>query len=143
DLPSDPRTARQTEGKYNVKVDVASHYKFYLAFENTNLTDYVTEKLIHAFQSTSLPCYMGAPNIDDFLPHPYSVIKTADFKSPKHLAQHLHSLLRNDVAYAEYFAWKALPADQLQVPRSMRKRTCPYCEYDWSCRVCLRIHDLL
>lgn len=143
EIPKDDRLAKQADAKYSNKVDVMAHYKFYLAFENFNLTDYVTEKLVHAFQATSLPIYMGAPNIGEFLPHPHSIINTADFKSPQHLAEYLHLLLRDEKEYNSYFEWKKLPISQLNVPRSMRPLTCKYCEHNWACRVCLRLHSLI
>jgi alpha-1,3-fucosyltransferase 10 len=118
-----------------------------MAFENIPLEDYVSEKLGHAFITTSLPIYHGAPNIDDFLPsvdpqYP-SVIKANDFESPKHLAEHLKYLISNETAYEEYFKWKQLPRNQIQVPKSIKPRTCKYCDVSWACRICLRIHNLL
>jgi hypothetical protein len=130
-------------GKFESKVESIGHYKFYLAFENSNLSDYVTEKLLHGFQATTLPIYMGAPNIDEFLPHLKSIIKTDNFQNPKDLAEYLHKLLKNEEEYNSYFSWKKIPSDQLSIPKSMKPRTCKYCNYNWQCRTCLRIHGLL
>jgi hypothetical protein len=33
-----------------------------LAFENNEIEDYVTEKLINAYQAGTVPIYMGSPN---------------------------------------------------------------------------------
>jgi len=55
-------------------------HKFYLAFENSNTKDYVTEKVFHAWRAGTVPIYMGAENIADFAPHPHSYIATSDFK---------------------------------------------------------------
>lgn len=65
------------------KIKLFSQYKFVLAFENNNVTDYVTEKLPHAFLSGALPIYMGAPNIDDWLPGEMSIVKTDTFSGPE------------------------------------------------------------
>jgi hypothetical protein len=54
----------------------------------------------------SLPIYMGAPNIDDWLPGKDSVVKTSDFASPKALADYLKKLLEDEKEYKEYFTWK-------------------------------------
>jgi hypothetical protein len=35
-----------------------------LAFENNNVTDYVTEKIFNVYRAGAVPVYMGAPNID-------------------------------------------------------------------------------
>jgi hypothetical protein len=103
----------------------------------------VTEKVVEGFASTSLPVYMGAPNIDDFLPHPHSVIKTDDFESPQALAVYLHQLLEDETEYNSYFEWKSLPPEQWKTPKSEQPRSCKYCDRSWHCRACLRLHGLL
>lgn len=42
--------------------------------ENSIATDYVTEKLYDAFVAGCVPLYYGAPNIEDLLPDPDSII---------------------------------------------------------------------
>lgn len=49
---------------------------------------------------------MGAPNVDDWTPGKKSIINTADFSSPKELAEYINHLNDNDDEYDEYFAWK-------------------------------------
>jgi len=92
--------------KWDLKINTIGSYKFALAFENTNLTDWVTEKLPHVILSGAVPIYMGADNVDDYLPGPHSIIKTADFASPQKLAEFLLQLDKDDAKYNEYFAWK-------------------------------------
>ncbi|MGI9522090.1 MAG: glycosyltransferase family 10 domain-containing protein [Hyphomicrobiaceae bacterium] len=93
-------------GAWKGKLSVLPHYKFYLAFENSIATDYVTERIFHAFQSGVVPVYRGAPNIQDFVPEQDAVIDAADFASPKELAQYLRALDNDDEAYARHLAWK-------------------------------------
>jgi Glycosyltransferase family 10 (fucosyltransferase) C-term/Concanavalin A-like lectin/glucanases superfamily len=89
------------------KIGVFQNYKFVLTFENNNITDYVTEKLINVLQAGSVPVYMGSSNIDPYwVPGPKSIIRTDEFASPRELAEYLHYLNENDDAYMEYFAWK-------------------------------------
>ena len=38
-----------------------------LAFENNEIEDYVTEKLINAYQAGTVPVYMGSPNSKNYL----------------------------------------------------------------------------
>ncbi|KAJ8310158.1 hypothetical protein KUTeg_012023 [Tegillarca granosa] len=83
-------------------------YKFYLAFENSNCRDYITEKFFrNALMSDVLPVVMGA-HPDDYrkVAPPNSYIHIEDFKSPKELAEYLHKLDKNDTLYNEYFKWK-------------------------------------
>lgn len=63
-------------GEYMKKlIQLISQYKFMIAFENANLTDFVTEKIILAFKAGTVPIYMGAPNINKFLPGEKSIVK--------------------------------------------------------------------
>ena len=87
---------------------VLRRYPFYLAYENSNDSDYVTEKVYHALEAGVLPVYLGTTNVRDFVP-PHSVVLRSDFESPAALAEHLASLLAHPSRYLEYFAWKRAP----------------------------------
>lgn len=54
----------------------------------------------------ALPVYMGAPNVDEWLPGKDSIVKTSDFRSPAELATYLQKLLSDDKEYKSYFKWK-------------------------------------
>ncbi|VDK74390.1 unnamed protein product [Dibothriocephalus latus] len=88
---------------------LALHYKFYLAFENSNCVDYITEKFVmNALQFGILPVVMGAPREDYCaIAPPNSFIHVDDFSSPAQLAEYMNWLDQNDTAYASYFAWRA------------------------------------
>jgi glycoprotein 3-alpha-L-fucosyltransferase len=62
------------------KVEALQEYKFSLAFENSNVEDYVTEKFFQSLVAGAVPVVVGAPNIQDFAPGPNTVlhIKTLD-----------------------------------------------------------------
>ncbi|XP_072524881.1 alpha-(1,3)-fucosyltransferase 4-like [Salminus brasiliensis] len=85
-----------------------SGYKFYLAFENSLHTDYITEKLWrNALQSGAVPVVLGPSreNYERFLP-PDAFIHVHDFKSPRALAAYLMYLDRNPAQYRRYLAWR-------------------------------------
>ncbi|VDD82471.1 unnamed protein product [Mesocestoides corti] len=87
---------------------LSENYKFYLAFENSNCRNYITEKVTsNALNLNMVPIVLGAYKEDynDALP-PHSYINVDDFKSIRNLTDYLLYLDRNDTAYAEYFAWK-------------------------------------
>jgi hypothetical protein len=90
----------------NDKLKLISQYKFYLAFENSNCKDYVTEKYFQALHVGTVPIVFGAPNIDDFIPANHSVINVEHFPSPKALAEYVKYLDENDDRYLEYLAYK-------------------------------------
>jgi len=53
----------------NSKFDVLSHYIFCFCYENIGEIDgYITEKIIDCFNSGTIPIYLGARNIKDFIP---------------------------------------------------------------------------
>ncbi|XP_029767419.1 alpha-(1,3)-fucosyltransferase 4 [Terrapene carolina triunguis] len=89
-------------------VRTVSQYKFYLAFENSQHTDYITEKLWrNAFKSSAVPIVLGPPrsNYELFIP-PDSFIHIDDFPSPRKLAIYLKFLDQNKRLYGRYFAWR-------------------------------------
>ncbi|CAH8681383.1 unnamed protein product [Schistosoma rodhaini] len=86
---------------------LGKHYKFYLSFENSLCTDYITEKLFrNAFSQNVIPVVMGA-SIEECkrVAPPHSFIHVDQFESPAKLADYLKYLDRNETAYNEYFAW--------------------------------------
>ena len=82
-------------------------YKFYLSFENSFCTEYVTEKLYKIISDDSLyviPIVMGLDEYDK-LPKD-SIIDVRDFSSPRLLADHLQYLNNNNTAFMKYFEWR-------------------------------------
>lgn len=51
------------EKNWHTKIEFLRHYKFVIAFENSSLPGYHTEKLIHAIEADSIPVYWGDPEI--------------------------------------------------------------------------------
>ena len=102
-------------------------YKFYLAFENSNCVDYITEEFwLNGLQNNILPIVMG-PSIQDYeaVAPPKSFIHVDSFDSPEDLAKFLHILDRDDDLYNEYFAWKQLG---------------DFIDTKFFCRVCSMLH---
>ena len=78
------------------------HYRFYLSFENSLCTDYVTEKLFRPMTYDVVPIVYGGADYAQYLPE-HSFINIRDFRSPQSLAQHLHQLMADDEQYLKYF----------------------------------------
>ncbi|KAH9424878.1 Alpha-(1,3)-fucosyltransferase 7 [Dermatophagoides pteronyssinus] len=100
--------------KANECLDMLNNdYKFYLAFENSNCRDYITEKFYlnglgeNRPDLNIIPIVMGA-HPDDYRRSspPNSYIHVDDFESPKQLAKYLNQLDQNDDEYNHYFEWK-------------------------------------
>lgn len=50
------------------KKELISKYKFALCFENFSYSEYITEKIIDCFAAGVIPVYLGAPDIEEFIP---------------------------------------------------------------------------
>lgn len=113
------------EGCYKL---LENDYKFYLAFENSNCKEYITEKFyVNALKYSVLPIVMGAPPEEYKQKAPYkSYIHVEDFLSPKELAAYLHELDQDDELYNSYFQWKGT-GEVIFVPH-------------W-CQTCAMLHD--
>ncbi|XP_064480220.1 glycoprotein 3-alpha-L-fucosyltransferase A-like isoform X2 [Ornithodoros turicata] len=101
-----PLKCPRTESEQCLQM-LSEHYKFYLAFENANCRDYITEKFYNALRHNVIPIVMGASRTDYQKVAPFhSYIHVDDFATPKDLAEYLKHLERNTNLYNEYFAWK-------------------------------------
>ncbi len=87
-------------------MDILPGYKFYLAFENSISTDYVTERLFLALVAGVVPVYYGAPNVRDFLPSDNAAIVVTDYSGSGELGEYLNHLDQNDDPYEQHLAWK-------------------------------------
>ncbi|CAF1305330.1 unnamed protein product [Rotaria sordida] len=90
------------------KLNLVRQYLFTVSIENSLEYDYVTEKLWQPLAAGSIPLYLGAPNIDEWLPcYNYScIIHLRNFNSVKDVANLIHSLAENKTLYAEYHQWR-------------------------------------
>ena len=108
------------------KILELSKSKFVLVFENTKeISDYVSEKLSHAFLANAVPVIWGAPNVEEYLPDNRSaIVVTRQGKvamSPGALAQELLRLDGDDAAYSQFFEWRNRP---LSAQFEKRKKQC-------------------
>ena len=61
-------------------IDTYKDYTFVIAMENTCVDGYITEKILNAFYSGSIPIYWGSSNINDFFNHK-AFINVSNFNS--------------------------------------------------------------
>ena len=86
--------------------EIAQKYKFVIAFENAISKDYVTEKFFNPLVIGSVPVYLGAPNIEDFIPGKNSFVDVRNFDSPKDLADFLNRCYLDNDLYNQFHQWK-------------------------------------
>ncbi len=87
---------------YNVKnkSEFLSQYKFNLCFENSQGYGYVTEKIIDAYFSHTIPIYWGSPSVaKDF--NPKSFVNVCDFKDFDEAIDYVRYLHTHKNAYLD------------------------------------------
>ncbi|WQW76091.1 fucosyltransferase [Helicobacter pylori] len=87
---------------YNVKNknEFLSQYKFNLCFENSQGYGYVTEKIIDAYFSHTIPIYWGSPSVaKDF--NPKSFVNVCDFKNFDEAIDYVRYLHTHPNAYLD------------------------------------------
>lgn len=70
------------------KLKTISFYKFSICFENVSYPGHITEKIIDCFVAGVIPIYLGAPDIESFIPK-NSFIDMRDFDSWEKLHMYL------------------------------------------------------
>ncbi|GHS99688.1 hypothetical protein FACS189421_10590 [Bacteroidia bacterium] len=122
------------------KIDFIKDYKFTIAFENSSLPGYTTEKLIDPMRVNSIPIYWGNPDVgEDF--NTKSFVNVQDYQSMDEAIEAIIFLDNNDEAYREKLAqpwivnpetkdWQANLAlflkNIMEQPLPEVKRTTPY-----------------
>lgn len=102
------------------------NYKFYLSFENSICTDYVTEKFYEIINRGILPIVYGGANYSQIAP-PHSYINALEF-TPEKLADYLKLLDANDTLYNEYFWWKDHYQFEVGLEQTVRHGFCDLCK---------------
>lgn len=100
------RPLPEDSGKGSV-VRLVGRYQFYLALENSQHTDYITEKLWHAVLAGAVPVVLGPSrkNYERFLP-PEAFIHVDDFPTVRGLARYLLMLRRNPAQLRRHLDWR-------------------------------------
>ena len=80
-------------------------YKFYLSFENSFCTDYITEKFFQYYSSDTLLVVRGGADYNKLLPKE-SYINTAEFDTFKELADYLKRVNSTEELYIEHLKRK-------------------------------------
>ncbi|CAN7047613.1 unnamed protein product [Brassica oleracea var. botrytis] len=113
------------------KVEALKHYKFSLAFENTNEEDYVTEKFFQSLVAGSVPVVVGAPNIQEFAPSPDSIFHIKQMTDIELIAKRMKCLADNPDAYNKMLRWKH------EGPSDSFKALVDMAAVHSSCRLCI------
>ncbi|GMJ05600.1 fucosyltransferase 11 [Hibiscus trionum] len=115
------------------KVETLKHYKFSLAFENSNEEDYVSEKFFQSLVAGSVPVVVGAPNIEDFSPSPGSYLHIKETDNVHSVAERMKYLAKNPDAYNQSLRWK------YEGPSDSFKALLDMAAVHSSCRLCIHL----
>ena len=84
------------KGSVDSKHEKLSEYTFTLAFENCELPGYITEKFFDCLYVGTIPIYLGAPDIAEYVPSS-CFIDMRSFKNYKELSTYLKSLRKEQI----------------------------------------------
>lgn len=88
------------------RLDVVGGYKFHLVTEFVEEAGWVEGDLSQTYMAGSVPIYIGAPDVADYVPGENSMVHARDFVDAAALAEHVKALLADEERYAAMFAWK-------------------------------------
>jgi len=94
--PAVPRKLHDTaliayRGTVAEKLQTLAQYRFCLCFENSRFAGYVSEKLFDCFFAGTVPIYLGAPDIERYIP-PETFIDMRQFRGYRDLEMFLQTL---------------------------------------------------
>ena len=96
--------------------------KFYFAFENSNCSDYVTEKFLNSIAVGAIPIVIGWwDTYKELLPGSY--IHVNEFANSSQLAEYLERLLRDEKLMNKYHEWRKF----YRYERTGLKAACQLC----------------
>lgn len=84
------------KGPVKDKYKKLSEYNFALAFENCQLPGYITDKIFDCFFVGTVPIYLGAPDIKEYIPE-NCFINMRNFKNYQELREFLKSLTKTEI----------------------------------------------
>ncbi|XP_043488300.1 alpha-(1,3)-fucosyltransferase 7-like isoform X2 [Polistes fuscatus] len=95
-------------GHFDTDCPALNAYKFYLAFENSNCKEYLTEKVFwNGYNKFAVPIIMGAPKSDcERLLPSGSYLHVNDFASSYELAHYLQNFHHNINNYLQFHVWR-------------------------------------
>lgn len=80
------------------KIEFARQYRFTMAFENSAMNGYTTEKIFEAFASDTIPIYWGSPRIAEEF-NPESFINVYDYPDFDAVVERVKEIYENDELY--------------------------------------------
>lgn len=115
--------------------NLATNYKFYLAFENSICEDYVTEKFWRTLKLGIVPVVYGGADYEKLAP-PESYIDVNWFEDAEQLMGYLEEVGGNATKYKMFFEWRRNYDVREEATRYMTA------ESDIWCQFCRKLREL-
>ena len=110
---------------------LAAQYKFYIAFENSDCDDYITEKFWRTLKLGVIPIVRGhRAQYKKYAP-PNSYIHADSFLTSKKLAQYMIKVASNATLFNKYHEWRRVYDADHKILTINRH---------WLCDLCERVH---
>lgn len=95
------------------KLALIEEYLFTIAIENSLTHDYITEKLWHPLITGSIPIYLGAESVNEWLPcQTDCIIDLRKFANAKEAAVFIKAVAQNETLYQSYHLWRKQPVKE-------------------------------
>lgn len=107
--------------------------------ENSVTTDYVSEKVYDGLVAGCIPIYLGAPNIDSYIPDSNAIINYAKLGSAEALKAELEGLASDRDAYEQKFQWKIAAQRRWNIGKHTRLICC-VCNWQVNMITVLKAH---
>jgi len=118
------------------KMNRCQNYKFVIAFEDVSDTDYVTDKFYDLLLAGTVPIYLGAPNIEDFVPGDNCFVNVRQFENPQSLADFIKACYDDEQLYEKFFEWRNKPLRQLFLSKIEKQKEHPLV------RLCRKVNEM-
>ncbi|KAL3095062.1 hypothetical protein niasHT_023038 [Heterodera trifolii] len=123
-------SGKKCDGQKCYQQQMESHF-FYLAFENTVCSEYVTEKFWNALRSLTVPVVLCREVVRELGIPDDLYIAADDFDNATALADHLKALHNDKDRYLGYFNWT----------KFYQKRWVPTVKTSAFCQLCEMVHQ--
>jgi len=101
------------KGQVKSKYETLSRYRFALCFENMVMPGYITEKIFDCFYVGTIPIYLGAPDVEKYIPKD-CFIDMRDFDNYAKVYPYLANLSDDDISSFREAAREYLSSEQYQ-----------------------------
>ena len=117
------------------KIGLLERYKVYIAAENSIEKDYVTEKVYDGLVAGAVPIYLGAPNVEEYIPSNSTIIVPTNFTENdiSILATVVKKIFTDEAEYERWISFKHHDYED------WFKKRFSFTQVGYKCRLCRRV----